>query len=109
MSVKNYEVCPNCGVKVFKTKTNPTATCEYRHCRHDRKDDSTAQTDEKYTYLCNKYVGKAQFVAEVGAPLRCVDIKYPNRLVCMSDWHPDQYIFTPEEFECILKNRSLPH
>ena len=109
MSEQHYKICSNCGVRVFKTHINPDAICEYRHCRHDRSDQSTSQTDEQFTSLCKKYVGTGVFVPDIGAPLRCVDIKYPNSLVCMSDWHPDKYIFTSEEFEYILKNQSLPH
>ena len=109
MLEKQYKICSNCGVRVFKTQANPDATCEYRHCRHGINDQSTSQTDEQFTSLCKKYIGMNVFIPDIGAPLRCIDIKYPNSLVCMSDWHPDQYVFKPDEFEYMLKNQSLLH
>lgn len=105
----DYRVCKNCGVKVFVTKANPNAICEYRHCRHDRNDDSTILTDEQHKNLIRKYIGKSEFVVELGEPIRCIDIKYPNLLICVSDWYPDQFIFTVEEFEHILKTQTLLH
>ena len=109
MLEKAYKVCDICGVRVFTTLANPDATCEYMHCRLARNDPSTEQSDETSRLLFKKYVGVSVFVPEAGAPLRCVGVKYPNLLICMSDWQPDQYVFTPEEFVHILKTQSLPH